>query len=335
MIDNSERRYQIFVSSTFRDLQAERERVAEAILELEGFPAGMELFPAANDRQWEFIKRQIEASDYYVLIIGGRYGSLAPDGVSYTEKEYDFAIKLKIPVMAFLSQNLETPSLDQQETEPHLRERLLNFRKKAAAGKLVKFFSSADELKVAVWQALTYAFSHEHRPGWTRAQIPPRSNPKLPVRSTVGGVLKELEHTSKIIDRLIYVVMPMDNAFMSRRFRVIAAECERLNFVAVHLREVAQRVPDPLETLHDLIGQANLVIFDVSRPDADVAYQLGYQRGLGDIPKDGILLLTDDATTLSVSYAPFDIEPISSESVLRAIVRDRLQGLLEEMKKKT
>ena len=72
----SQPRYQIFVSSTFQDLEEERKAILNAILKLNQFPAGMEIFPAANDTAWELIKKVIEDSDYYVLVIGGRYGSM-------------------------------------------------------------------------------------------------------------------------------------------------------------------------------------------------------------------------------------------------------------------
>ena len=78
----------------------------QAILEMQAFPAGMELFPSANDEQWEFIKREIESSDYYIVIVAGKYGSLAADGVSFTEKEYNFAIESGKPVMGFLFHDL-------------------------------------------------------------------------------------------------------------------------------------------------------------------------------------------------------------------------------------
>jgi hypothetical protein len=44
-----EKRYQVFVSSTYTDLMEERNEAMQAILELDCMPAGMELFPAAND----------------------------------------------------------------------------------------------------------------------------------------------------------------------------------------------------------------------------------------------------------------------------------------------
>ena len=86
-----EKRYQVFVSSTYADLKQERQHVIQALMEMDCIPAGMELFPAADEEQWEFIKRIIDDCDYYLLIIGGRYGSTTPEGISYTEKEYDYA----------------------------------------------------------------------------------------------------------------------------------------------------------------------------------------------------------------------------------------------------
>jgi len=80
------RRYQIFVSSTQTDLKGEREAVINALTKIGYIAVGMEQFPATDEEQMEFIKPVIDESDYYIVIIRGRYGSLASDGLSYTEK---------------------------------------------------------------------------------------------------------------------------------------------------------------------------------------------------------------------------------------------------------
>ena len=82
-----EKRFQVFVSSTFQDLIEERKAVMQALLFLDCIPAGMELFPASDDDQWTLIKSVIDDSDYYLVIIAGRYGSVDVAGVGYTEKE--------------------------------------------------------------------------------------------------------------------------------------------------------------------------------------------------------------------------------------------------------
>ena len=71
-----DKKYQVFVSSTYVDLVDERREVLQALLELDCIPVGMEMFPAADDDQWTLIKRLIEDCDYYILVVGGRYGSL-------------------------------------------------------------------------------------------------------------------------------------------------------------------------------------------------------------------------------------------------------------------
>jgi len=45
-----EKRYQIFISSTFVDLEEERSKVMEIILNKDYFPACMELFPAMDEK---------------------------------------------------------------------------------------------------------------------------------------------------------------------------------------------------------------------------------------------------------------------------------------------
>ena len=47
-----DKRYQVFVSSTYMDLREERQEVIQALLELDCIPSGMELFPASDETQW-------------------------------------------------------------------------------------------------------------------------------------------------------------------------------------------------------------------------------------------------------------------------------------------
>ncbi len=96
------KKYQIFVSSTFTDLQSEREKIIKAILELYHIPIGMEMFSAEDEDQWEIIRRTIDISDYYILIIGLRYGTVTSEGLSFTHKEYEYSLSKKIPILAFV-----------------------------------------------------------------------------------------------------------------------------------------------------------------------------------------------------------------------------------------
>jgi len=127
----------------------------------------MELFPAADEEQFAYIKKLIDESDYYVVIIAGRYGSLAEDGLSYTEKEFDYAIEKKVPVLAFLHEH--PGRIPSELTDPENAGRLTAFRKKIESSKrLVKYWTTADNLRADVQAALSYAFESRPRTGWVR-----------------------------------------------------------------------------------------------------------------------------------------------------------------------
>jgi hypothetical protein len=104
--------YQVFVSSTFADLEEERRIVSNGLAKAGFIPAGMELFPATDVQQLEYIKRVMDRSDYYIVIVGGRYGSLADGGVSFTEKEYEYAVEKGLPVLAFLHRDPKSIPVD-------------------------------------------------------------------------------------------------------------------------------------------------------------------------------------------------------------------------------
>lgn len=76
-------KYQFFVGSTYKDLVDERQVAINAIIETNNIVAGMEFFGAVGENQLEHIKQEIDQTDYYLLIIGGRYGSLTKSGNDY------------------------------------------------------------------------------------------------------------------------------------------------------------------------------------------------------------------------------------------------------------
>lgn len=164
-----DKRYQVFVSSTYADLREERQRVIQALMEMDCIPSGMELFPAADEEQWEFIKRVIDDCDYYLLIIGGRYGSTTPEGISYTEKEYDYAIEKGMKVLALLHASPEEIPMGKSEVDPESRGRLKAFREKVARNRLVKFWRTADELPGLVALSLSKTIKTYPAVGWVRA----------------------------------------------------------------------------------------------------------------------------------------------------------------------
>ncbi len=163
-----DKRYQVFLSSTFADLQEERKIAIQTLMEIDCIPAGMELFPALDEEQFEFIKRVIDDSDYYLLIIGGRYGSLSETGISYTEMEYDYAIERGIKVIALIHGSPEKLIAEKIEMSPDARQKLDGFRARAQTGRLVKFWNDPKEISGLVATSLPKTIKMYPAVGWIR-----------------------------------------------------------------------------------------------------------------------------------------------------------------------
>jgi hypothetical protein len=199
-----DKRYQVFVSSTFIDLQEERRQVIQTVMELDCFPAGMELFPAADEEQWDFIRKVIDDCDYYILILGGRYGSLTDEGISYTEKEYDYAVEQGLPVLGFLHENPDEIPVARSEIDPETRQKLAQFRSKVAGGRLVRFWKSADSLPGLVALSLNKTIKTYPRNGWLKATAFPSAETLAELndlRKRLAEAQSELAEARKLASR--------------------------------------------------------------------------------------------------------------------------------------
>lgn len=160
-----DKRYQIFISSTYKDLIVERQKVTQAILKLYHFPIGMEMFHADNEEQWSQIKNTIDMSDYYVLIIGRYCGTLIEsEGISYTEKEYNYAISKGIPVLSFLIS--EEAKKESYGVETGKQQKALKKFIKKVKKLPCEFWNTPDELAYQVASTLSIKFCENNRNGW-------------------------------------------------------------------------------------------------------------------------------------------------------------------------
>jgi hypothetical protein len=165
----AEVRYQVFVSSTYEDLRVERQQATQAILETNHMPAGMELFPASDLSQWELIKSVINESDYYVVIVAAKYGSIHNQtGLSFTEMEYDYAVSTSIPILGFVRKNISEISSKHSELDPEKREKLERFRAKVMS-RICRQFDDPNELGMLVMKSLLNEMRTNPRTGWVRA----------------------------------------------------------------------------------------------------------------------------------------------------------------------
>lgn len=140
----------------------------QTLMEMDCIPAGMELFSAADEEQWLFIKKVIDDCDYYLLVIGGRYGSTAPDGISYTEKEFDYAVSIGLKVIALVHEDPDNIPFGKSETDLDLRNRLENFKQKVMTNRLIKFWKTTQDLPGLVALSLSKAIKTYPAFGWVR-----------------------------------------------------------------------------------------------------------------------------------------------------------------------
>lgn len=169
------RKLQVFVSSTFIDLIEERQTAVQAILEAGHIPAGMELFIAGDESQWDIIKEWIDESDVYMLIIGGRYGSIEPkSGKSYTHLEYEYALSVSKPHFVIIIDDETTQNkakkyggkiTDFFDNSPDLKE----LKNSIMKGKLVSICENLDKMESSIHKSINKLSQRDNLKGWVKA----------------------------------------------------------------------------------------------------------------------------------------------------------------------
>jgi hypothetical protein len=217
MVDFIRKRLQVFVSSTFSDLREERQAAVEAILSAGHIPAGMELFSAGDESQMEVIKQWIDESDVYLLILGGRYGSIDPrSGKSYTQLEYEYALRESKLLFACV---IKDAALEAR-VRKHGMEMLDKHRKEWDAfrelvqSKIVEFWEDSKDIRIAIANKLGQLSRREDLVGWVRAHqeanLPALSNEIARLSKENADLRSQLSTNSEVvINGLPYSKMKM------------------------------------------------------------------------------------------------------------------------------
>ncbi|WP_346890732.1 DUF4062 domain-containing protein [Clostridium sp. UBA3887] len=295
-----EKRYQVFISSTFVDLEEERKAIIETIINLDCFPAVMEMFPADDREQFEYIKTIIDDSDYYILIISGRYGSVAEDGKSYTEKEFDYAIEKGIPVLVFVKRDIGSIQISKTDDDPVKKEKLEKFRKRAMNRRMAKYWDDYKDLRYEVNSSLNRAFKTNPRTGWIKGNIHNSDKLLIQINNLREENLKfqhELEkfHKSSTINELacgedetIIVYNEVDNFDVTIGKQRSITWNEIFYNIGIEILEEGSISHDRFEQImHELIkGRSNNVVIEKNslRKVKIQLISLGYiEEGLDDL----------------------------------------------------
>jgi len=164
------KKLQVFISSTYLDLRDERQAAVEAVLAAGHIPAGMELFAAGDESQMNVIKRWINESDIYMLILGGRYGSIeSKSQKSYVQLEYEYALEKGKPVFSVV---IDEKCLERKVKkfgsiviETAHTDKLKAFRE-LVCSKIVRFWNDPRDIKLSIMETMADFGKRPELIGW-------------------------------------------------------------------------------------------------------------------------------------------------------------------------
>ncbi len=107
-----DKRYQVFITTSGKEMQPERMVVSQTLIGMGFFSWGLE---QRTPLSTAFARRQIDDCDYVLLLLGSQYGEQSVSGVSYLHLEYIYAVTKQKPIIVFMHENPDS-------REPHLKE---------------------------------------------------------------------------------------------------------------------------------------------------------------------------------------------------------------------
>lgn len=167
----AEKRYYVYISTSFEHVKAERMKLQVALIDLNMFPWEF------NDRRTSLntalIRKQIDESDYVIFLIGAKYGDLSASGISYPHLDFLYAMSKQKNIICFVDALVMPRPAHERETNLEIQRKFHDF--KLLLKKEVKFyyeFTNTQDLERNVKKKLQQIFKDEPAVGWVR----PKSN---------------------------------------------------------------------------------------------------------------------------------------------------------------
>lgn len=120
-----DKRYQVFITTSGKEMQPERMVVSQTLIGMGFFSWGLE---QRTPLSTAFARRQIDDCDYVFLLLGSQYGEQSVSGVSYLQLEYIYAVTKQKPIIVFMHESPELRDESLQETRQELKDRFTEFR---------------------------------------------------------------------------------------------------------------------------------------------------------------------------------------------------------------
>ena len=321
-------RYQVFISSTFRDVQQERQAVLDAILRLNHFPAGMELFPASDSTPWEIIERVIDDSDYYVLIVGGMYGSTDSTGISYTEREYNYAKRTGTPVLAFLHENPEAIPAGKVEMEPDARKKLAAFREKLQTHHC-RYWQTAQDLQYTVAVSLIQEINLSPATGWVRASDATAVREAQDASVAAQHAAREAERQGKLREEAERRAQSTEAELLALRKREAEARAEA-GAAADREADAIARERAAQRELERIRMESEVAAGEPTQTEVPISFRLSAAKALLSGDGDSISAFVDwSETPQGVSFWIAESSRVSSGKSLSPEARDTIVTWVE------
>ncbi len=120
----------------------------------------------------EVIKHWIDQSDVYLLILGGRYGSIDQEtGKSYTHLEYEYALEKEIPIFSCVLRDPDKRAMNKGDINKYLeRDNFTKYQdfKKLVTSKMVRFWETSKDIEKSIILTLKDFERCEKIIGWMR-----------------------------------------------------------------------------------------------------------------------------------------------------------------------
>ncbi len=166
-IQKGNKKYQFFVSSTYKDLVNIRNVFMNVIARTGHFFSGMEDFRTVPMNQLEYLAKNIQDSDYYILVLGKNYGSIIKDkNISYTEYEFEIARQLGKPMLLFICNNSDILT-GEMETEQK-KKKFETFAELVKSVATPCYFDSEKDLEIKLTNCIHDTIQLKPQQGWTK-----------------------------------------------------------------------------------------------------------------------------------------------------------------------
>lgn len=321
---------------------------------------------AGDKSQMEVIKKWIDESDVYLLLLGGRYGSIDPEsGKSYTQLEYEYAVEKGKPFFALVIEKDQLEKKNKNEGSKVLEldepEKFKRFKAQVTT-KIVKFWNNEESIKIAIFQKLTELNSNPDLIGWVPGREAINSNiiarltqenaslkSKEATRISIGHAFEQLEQ-KKSLNGLVGIpsgfasLDHLTSGWQPSELVVLAARpgMGKSSFALSALRNAAVdfAIPVALFTLEASIEQTiNRLIASESQIDIEKIQRGNLQpyewqnlhliaHRLANAP-----IFLDDTSALTISELVVKCHQLKLQHNIQLVVIDYLQLIIGEKRK--